>query len=79
MFLTNQPFQRGWETQKNRPLIKVRSQFGKFMLYSCRIDTTTKRRIMLIYGQIQHAHIQKRYKDTITCLISNSEVYFWQC
>lgn len=24
MFLTNQPFQRGWETQKNKPLIKVR-------------------------------------------------------
>lgn len=33
MFLTNQPFQRGWETQKNRPLIKVTS----FLLFNLTI------------------------------------------
>lgn len=54
MFLTNQPFQRGWETQKNRPLIKVNQ--SRLANLGYRTGTTTKHKIMYTYGITRREH-----------------------
>jgi len=53
MFLTNQPFQRGWETQKNKPLIKVSSFYVSI---DVRIGIITKLKTMCTCGITLRGH-----------------------
>ena len=66
MFLTNQPFQRGWETQKNRPLIKVSALKSYSVDY--RIGTITKLKTMCTCGITLRGHLAKRSATSTICL-----------